>query len=506
MILSGTLLPAFNPGNWPTLGIGTLLHLLLAVSVTLHTLREPREPRSSLFWIYLAWAIPFLGSLAYLAFGVNRLPVKGWQKQHSDETFLEARRDREAASHPLAYWRGLQKALYTKPEHHADAALNRILNRLHPGHPLLGGNEVAIHTDGPEAYPAMLAAIDSARHHIHLQSYIIDNDAIGRLFLERLAARARAGVTVRLLYDDFGSSKARFTGLFHRYRRTPNLRIVGFSQVNPIKRQFQLNLRNHRKLLIVDGALGFTGGMNLRGVHGIDPGDPEVVRDYHFTLHGPIVLELQYTFLRDWYYMTDEDADTLLSQAHFPQIEAAGKSAIRIVNAGPTSEREALCDVNFAMIEQAESQILLGTPYFVPPDDMRRALRVAALRGVDVRLLLPVRTNYTSTTYAARACYEEMLTAGVGIHLRRPPFMHSKFLMIDSRTTMIGTANFDNRSLKLNYETNLIVFDEAFANRFKARILGDFALADKLSLSTWRRRSRSQRLIENLFNLASPAL
>ena len=497
----GTLLD-----DWSSLGLGTLLHVVLASLVTLHNLREPREPRSTLLWIYLAWALPGVGALLYLAFGVNRIPVKGWQKQRSDQSFWEARRDQVAASHPLAYWRGLQNALQTSPEHPSDLELNQILDKLHPGHPLLGGNSIAIHTDGDEAYPAMLEAIAKARHHIHLQSYIIGHDAVGRHFLDRLAQQARAGVRVRLLYDDFGSGKARLTGLFLRYRRVPNLQIVGFSQVNPIKRQFQLNLRNHRKLLIVDGHIGFIGGMNISAIHGHPDRDRAGIRDYHFAVRGPIVLERQYTFLRDWYYMTDENADRLLSQDHFPQIEARGDAAIRIVNAGPTSEREALCDANFALIGTARSQVLLGTPYFVPPDDMRRALRVAALRGIDVRLLIPARTNHLSTTYAARAGYEEMLAAGVRIFLRRPPFMHSKFLMIDGRTAMVGTANFDNRSLKLNYETNLIVFDHAFVDRFKQRVLGDYAQADELHLDAWRRRPRAQRLVENFFNLASPAL
>ena len=497
---------AAQPVDWSSLGLGTLAHAAIALLVTLHSLREPREPRSTLLWIYLAWALPFLGAVIYLAFGINRLPVKGWQKQRSDQTFWEARRNRESESQPLAYWRGLQDALLAHPRDPADAELNRVLDRLHPGHPLLGGNAITCFTDGEEAYPAMLEAIRLARHHIHLQSYIVGADSIGRMFSDLLAARAREGVRVRVLYDDFGSARTRLLGFFRRYRGVHNLQIVGFSQVNPVKRQFQLNLRNHRKLLIADGHRGFIGGMNLSAAHHPDANDRAGIRDYHFAVDGPIVLELQYTFLRDWYYMTDENAETLLSRDHFPQITAQGPAAMRVVNAGPTSEREALCDANFALIGSARDQILLGTPYFVPPDDMRRALRVAALRGLDVRLLLPAETNHLSTTYAARACYDEMLTAGVRLFLRRPPFMHSKFLLVDGRNAMVGTANFDNRSLKLNYETNLIVFDTAFADAFKRRVLDDFAHADELDLAAWKRRPATQRLVENLFNLASPAL
>ena len=313
---------AAQPVDWSSLGLGTLAHAAIALLVTLHSLREPREPRSTLLWIYLAWALPFLGAVIYLAFGINRLPVKGWQKQRSDQTFWEARRTRESQSQPLAYWRGLQDALLAHPRDPADAELNRVLDRLHPEHPLLGGNAITCFTDGEEAYPAMLEAIRLARHHIHLQSYIVGADSVGRMFFDLLAARAREGVRVRVLYDDFGSARTRLLGFFRRYRGVHNLQIVGFSQVNPVKRQFQLNLRNHRKLLIVDGRRGFIGGMNLSAAHHPDAKDTAGIRDYHFAVDGPIVLELQYTFLRDWYYMTDENAETLLSRDHFPQIAA----------------------------------------------------------------------------------------------------------------------------------------------------------------------------------------
>ncbi len=492
--------------DWTSVGIGTFLHLVVAVLVTLHSLSRPREPRSTLLWIYLAWALPALGPILYLAFGVNRVPSKGWQKQKSDQIFLDARRQAESdEEQPLYYWHGLQRALLTCPEDTADANLNRLLDRLVPQHPLLGGNRVETFVDGPEAYPAMAAAIRKARHHIHLQSYIIGHDRVGRAFLDLLAQRAREGIRVRLLYDDFGSAHARLRGLFRPYKKVPNMQIVGFTQVNPIKRQFQINLRNHRKLLIVDGQTGFTGGMNISAVHEPKRNDPPV-RDYHFALRGPVVLELQYTFLRDWYYMTDENAALLLSESHFPRIETAGEIPMRIINAGPTSEREVLCDTYFSLIAAARRQILLGTPYFVPPDDLKRALRAAALRGVDVRLLLPVRTNHVPVTYAAQSAYEEMLSSGVRIFLRRPPFMHSKFMLLDDHIAMLGTANFDNRSLKLNYETNLLVFDADFTAQFKRLTWDDYRLSDELDLNLWKRRKFSTRLLENLFNLMSPTL
>ena len=202
---------AAQPVDWSSVGLGTLAHVALALLVTLHSLREPREPRSTLFWIYLAWALPFLGAVLYLAFGINRLPVKGWQKQRSDQTFWEARRTRESESQPLAYWRGLQNALLAHPGDPADVELNRVLDRLHPGHPLLGGNAITTFTDGEEAYPAMLEAIGQARHHIHLQSYIVGNDAVGRTFFDLLAARAQIllGTPYFVPPDEIGRASCR---------------------------------------------------------------------------------------------------------------------------------------------------------------------------------------------------------------------------------------------------------------------------------------------------------
>ena len=178
--------PGMLFGDWSSIGLGTLAHVSIALLVTLHSLREPREPRSTLLWIYLAWALPVLGAMIYLAFGVNRIPVKGWQKQRSDQHFLEERLTRERESHPLAYWRGLQRALAARPSNPADAELNQVLDRLHPGHPLLGGNDIQLLEPAGLALEAMFLALREARHHIHLSTYIFNDDAVGQRLMNLL--------------------------------------------------------------------------------------------------------------------------------------------------------------------------------------------------------------------------------------------------------------------------------------------------------------------------------
>ncbi len=489
--------------DWASLRLASLLHVAATVTILVHCLRTPREPRSTLLWLFIAWSFPVFGALLYVTFGVNRVPEKAWLKQRSDRNFLEAHRERDC--HLLPYRRSIQDALVTQPSSPGEGDFNRIIDRIAPDHPLLGGNSIQAYLDGPEFYPAFFEALRAARHHIHVQSYIIGNDTVGREFFAILTERARAGVRVRVLYDEFGSALARLSGFFRRYRQISNLQVVGFTQVNPIKRQFQINLRNHRKLAVIDGLTGFIGGMNLHDGHA--PHDPrKTIRDYHFRVDGPITHELQFTFLRDWYYMTDEDAAELLQPDHFPIREFAGTMPMRILNAGPTAESETLNDACFAALTGARRQILLVTPYLLPPDEILRALRAAALRGVDVRILVPARGNHPAVAYASQAIYAQLLTAGVRLFLRRPPFMHAKALLVDERLAIIGSANMDNRSLRMNYETNLAVLHEGFAAALKQIVLNDFAHSDELDLTTWQRRPATQQLVEGFFNLMSPSL
>jgi cardiolipin synthase len=332
-----------------------------------------------------------------------------------------------------------------------------------------------------------------------MQTFILGNDAVGREFLELLSARAGEGVKVRVLFDRFGSTEAILSGLIRRPSRTQNMRLVGWTQANPIKRQFQVNLRNHRKLLVVDGQEAFTGGINLTG--------HPPMRDYHFAISGPIVGELQYSFLQDWYFMTEEDPNELLCEDCFPPIEPAGSALVRVVNGGPTSQEvEVLTDTFFAAISSARRELLAVTPYLVPTPDILRALRAAALRGVDVRIIVPERSNHPYAGLAARGLYEELLRAGVRIFLRPAPFIHAKALIVDGAFALVGTANLDVRSLRLNYETNLAVYDEPFADELKRVVLEDQSLSHELDLMTWRRRPLRQRVLENLCGLMTPVL
>ena len=492
---------------WLTLA--PALHLLAAALVTLHCSARRREATSAILWILLAWFFPVAGVILYLAFGVDHIPAHRWHRRTADARLREpgaASEDGDQAALATAYWRRMREAAVTPPEDTDAGLLNRALDPLAPDFPLLGGQALTLHVSGPEAYPAMLRAIAAARHHVHLQTFILGYDDVARAFLEALLERARAGVRVRVLYDRFGSTPARYSGMLRRYARaSPNLRVVGWTPVRPLRRRFHFNLRNHRKILVVDGRIGFTGGLNIHDVNADRPRRP-ASRDYQFQVRGPAVHQLQYTFLADWHYATREAAEDLLDAAHFPATPAAGESSARIINGGPDGDPPVLPDVFFNAIVSAHREILVATPYFVPTPDLLRAFRSAALRGRRVRIVLPERNNHLLAGLAGRALYADLLDAGVRIFERRPPFLHAKALIVDDTLAMVGSANLDTRSLRLHYETNLAVFDPVWIDRLKRVLLEDLARSTEIEPTAWARRSPLQRIPENLAALFAPLL
>ena len=483
------------------LALGTATHLIAFILITLHCLRRRRNSSATILWIFLAWAFPVVGPLLYISFGIDRVADRGFKKFLTEKRLLKARKG-TADTAPRAYWHHLTGEPGTNE---FQCEFNRMLDALLPDHPALAGNRFTPLVTGDEAYPEMLAAIRGATRHIHLQTFIIGHSGAGREFMDALAAKAAEGVEIRLLYDRFGSTGAHWFGLFDKYRTLPNFQIAGWTQANLLKRQFQINLRNHRKVLVVDGARAFFGGINLHDINtsGHKNGP---LRDYHFAVEGPLVQELQYSFLRDWYFITKEDPATLLSETYFPQIEPAGDHTARLINSGPSTEKDVAVETFFTAITLAKEQIFAVTPYFVPPAEVLHALRSAALRGVDVRLIVPQKSNHFYAGLAGRALYEDLLSAGVRIFERQPPFMHAKALVIDGEFSLVGTANLDERSLNLNYESSVPVYSEDFADAMKNIIHEDIALSDEILLGPWKKRPAARRLLENLASLMSPVL
>ena len=491
--------------SWLWLTTVTAFHLVCFFLVCWHCLHSRREPNSTLLWIFLSWAFPAVGPLLYLTIGVDRVPYKAFRKHVTNQKIFEERQAMEEGGPQAVYWHAVHDSVADTPLTGLAGDLDRAMNAIVPTHAVLKGNSITPLVTGEQAFPEMFDAIRGAKHHVHLQSFIIGNDRVGRDMLDLLADKAREGVRVRVLYDRFGSSLALLSGLFRRYRHIPNMDVVGWTQATPLKRQFQVNLRNHRKVLIVDGTLAFCGGINIQA-NNITRKKTPPIRDYHFAVSGPIVQELQYTFVRDWYFITDEEPAALLNEYCFPRFTPRGDALMRLMNGGPSTPNETLADVYFMAIVSARKQILIATPYFVPAPDIVRAMRSAALRGVDVRLIVPWRNNHFYAGYAGRALYEELLDSGVRVFERRGPFMHAKAFIADDSIAIVGTANLDVRSLRLNYETNLAVYDERFINKMKAIVLEDESQSTEIDPAAWRSRPTHQRVLENTAYLMMPVL
>ena len=495
---------AANVLSWLPVEIGFHVGIFLLVCYSCLTTR--RESAATILWIFVAWSFPVVGPLLYLMFGINRVPRKALRKQKASRRLQAERQTRAEIAISGAMLQCAREFLASGKDAESCIYLNRTLDRLTPETPLLAGNSATPFVDGDQAYPAMLAAIAGARRHIHLQTFIIGNDDTGRKFMELLAAKAAEGVKVRFLYDVFGSTAAFVGGLFERYSRAPNMRIHGWTQANLLKRQLQINLRNHRKILVVDGETAFTGGINLRNDNLSRPAAP-AIRDYHFMFRGPVVHEFQYSFLDDWHFMTGEKPRELLQPEYFPALAPAGPALARVVSSGPTPEEmEAAAKVFFECINWARRELLVVTPYFVPSQDILRSFKSAAARGVDVRVLLPEKNNHIYTGLASKALYEELLDAGVRIFERKPPFMHAKAMLADGRAALVGSANLDMRSLRLNYESNALVFDGEFTGRLEEIIRTDFASSREISAREWRRRKLWRKISENVCYLMMPVL
>lgn len=405
-----------------------LLHSALGLLTTRHALLNVRDPRAAWGWIAACLLAPIAGPLLYLLLGTNRVNPKA-QPVHGagDDTVPPGL----SALLPGVIAEELRE-------------LVRIGGAM-TGRALTAGNGIDLLHNGDQAYPAMLAAIGGARHRVWLASYIFSGRGVGAQFVAALVAAQQRGVEVRVLVDAVGD--------LYDFPRASALLL----QAGVPTRRFQLarrflplphvNLRNHRKLLIVDDGLAFTGGMNISD-HTVLGQPKQGLIDLHFRLRGPIAAQLAQAFDDDWHGRRDAAALESIG----PPIEAAGRSHCRVITAGPNEGVERLELVLLAALANAHQRVCIMTPYFIPMPELARGLEAAALRGVAVELILPARSNLRWVDWASRRWQRELLAHGVRIHLRPAPFAHTKLVVVDDYYAHIGSANLDPRSLRLNFE------------------------------------------------------
>lgn len=515
--------------------IYSLIYGALLLAGMVHVLLNKHEPRAATLWLVLIVSVPALGLVLYFIFGIDRVSRRVLRKTASNRMIrrgvqevletpaqpgteprpipgVDPRPPPQYQAHPPspadeAPGATLPPSLTLDPgeigamvvDYASRSVADRVLDRL-CDRPLLNGNRIRWMSQGDRVYARMLDTIANARDHIHLETYIFQADRVGRPLIELMAYKAARGVEVRLLIDTIGSTGALW--FLEELART-RVQVAEFSPLNPFKRGWQINLRNHRKLLLVDGRVAFTGGMNINEKHLVDHPLLTRVRDYHFQVEGPVVAQLQEWFMEDWHYATGQ---TLIDRRYFPPVRVRGDVQARLITSGPDNDYEVIYRVFLAAITGAQDRIFIVSPYFVPDAGMISALQLAAAKGVEITVVVPGHSDHPFVTWASRASYEPLLNFGVKIYERKAPFLHAKVMVVDNAWGLIGSANMDNRAFRLNFEANLEVRNEALINTLLKAIQTEINCSVPIDASAFRRRSTLRRLGENTCALAGPLL
>jgi cardiolipin synthase A/B len=475
---------------WPTLV--AVLGIMVALMATAHILLYKSDVRAAIGWTGLVWLSPFVGAILYWLLGINRIRRRAGRIRRTaalahDYTEEIALKQKQAAILPP----GLPRRF---------AALATAVGTT-TAQELVPGNLVEPLLNGDEAYPAMLEAIGSARHTVGMSSYILDNDAAGRQFADAFADAVRRGVQVRVLIDGVGA----------RYSRPPitrRLAELGVPHARFLPHIFPLanpyfNLRSHRKLLVVDGSVGFVGGMNVREGCILARPSKGNTQDLHARVRGPVVHQFAEAFAFDWRFTAREQLE---GPEWFPPLAPAGDVVARGIADGPDEDFDTLHDSILAALTVSTTSVLIVTPYFLPDDAIIEVLRVAAMRGVRVDIVLPAKNNLTVVAWAATAGLRDLLRWGCRIWFSQPPFDHSKIMVVDDTWSMIGSANWDPRSLRLNFEYNLECYDPALAARLTGIVQGKMAGARRYTLSDWQSQPLPVKLRNGIARLGQPYL
>ena len=469
--------------------IGVALAWILIASAIIHVIMDNRQPAKTMAWALVIFFVPLVGIVFYLFFGINhrreRLVSQGSLDQLTKRSMLSF----------------VEQEDFRVPERHrqlVDLFINQ--NMALP----FKDNQIDIITDGYAYIPELLKDIAGAHHHIHLELYIIEDDPLGNLIADALIDKAHSGVAVRLIYDDVGCWKV--SHRFFNRMRDAGIEVAGFLPVHFPSFTSKANYRDHRKLIIIDGKVGYVGGMNiaLRYVKGTGQ---QPWRDTMWRLSGGAVYALQRTFLVDWYFV---DQTLVTDRAYYPALAhntTPNNCVVQIVTSGPTAHYPEIMQGYVRSILAARRYVYIETPYFLPNEPVLFALKTAAVGGVDVRIICPLRSDAPLTDWASRSYLRELHEAGAQIYLYRSGFMHSKMMVSDDTLSTCGSTNLDSRSFENNFEVNAFVYDEGIALRMKKVFLDD--QSQSVLLSDLSRRLNPHflpRLWESLTRLLSPLL
>ena len=465
---------------------------LFSFFTAMHAILHKRDPRAGFGWVVTCLMFIGIGPCLYWIFGTNRIRTHAKKLYH-----------RGLWAHRTDTGRGKwgsklpPKGSFDPHRYSGILKVSEKVNR----HPLLAGNKIRSLHNGEEAYPAMLASIEKAKKFICLSTYIFDSDSTGMEFVNSLAKAKARGVQVWVLVDAFGERYA--YPPISRLLKRAGIKTARFLPLTVSPNTLHFNLRNHRKILVVDGKWGFTGGMNIRERHWVKKrGGKSPVSDIHFEIEGPVVLELQEVFLEDWFFATQESLPWLAAHpVRFP-----GRSVCRAISGGPNEDFEKINWILLGALTWARKRIQIMTPYFVPDRVMICALNTAALRGVEVEIILPEKSNLPFVGWASRSLLWEMLQNGIHFYYQSRPFCHSKLFVADQSYALIGSSNWDARSFRLNFELDLEIYDSAVAKNLSDHFNQVKARSSRISLENVNKDPLVSRFRNSFFKLFSPYL
>lgn len=442
-------------------------------------------------WTLSVIVLPFLGPLLYYLFGINRRKFKLFKLKQTEKRKLYTETYKEL--------KGGEQSVHTFEDYKKDklASLIRKNSYFAP----YEGNHITLLNSGEEAFGAIFKAIEEAKHFIHLQYYIIERGMLLDRFYDLFEKKVKEGVEIRLLFDALGSNSLRGK-VVKRFKKIG----VKTHASMPIKfgnLLFTINYRNHRKIVIVDGKIGFTGGFNVSDKYMKPISELGIWQDLHLRIEGPVVNSLQRIFVKDYHFAGEEEL--LLQDKYFPKIQPAGATVAQIISSGPDSRYPAIMQQYLAMINIATKSICIANPYFIPGEPVLEALRIAALSGVNVTLLTPKISDSFLAKYSMFSTFEALLEVGSHIYLR-PDFSHGKVIIVDSEIVSVGSGNFDYRSFEHNFETNAILYDKEVASQIEDFFNSHCKDEVKLEFEAFKKRSPFTKFLEGLAKFFSPLL
>lgn len=463
------------------------IYVYMLISSISVILLENRNPVRSLSWILVLILLPYLGLILYLLIGQNYRKQKILTKIISKNTNLQTQTELQPDQ--------IKHFVHEKRQ-------QQLINLLHRNSdsPVYANNKIDILSDGETTFDSMFEAISNAKDHIHIEFFIFEDDRISNKLRELLIIKAQSGIRVRMIYDYLGSFD--LSAYYLKSLRQAGAYVKPFLPLRLRLRRSKINFRNHRKLLIVDGKVGYTGGLNFadRYIFGNTLGK---WRDTFVRFEGPVVHGLQAVFVTDWHFV---EKKLITNQKYFPEAKTFSENLVQVVSSGPDSDWESIMQGIALAIISAQKYVYIHTPYFVPTDVIMNAITIAAMGGTDVQLMIPSRSDSRLSDACTFSYLGELLDAGVKVFQYSEGFLHSKAIVIDDNLSIIGSANLDERSFNQNFEVNTFIFEDATAILLKNLYLNDLKYSKEITHNAWSNRTRRQKLKESFARLFSPII